>query len=74
MHDFRENKYKLLQLKTVVLESDENCKAIFSQPMTRVDHGKAGLTILKLNDLQKELDIPILKKRNVTKDHLGSKV
>ena len=29
--------------------------------MTRVDDGKTCLTILKLNDLLEELDIPIVK-------------
>ena len=36
---------KLLQLKTTVLDSDKKCKVILSQPMTRVDDGKAGFTI-----------------------------
>ena len=53
---------KLLQLKTAVLDSNENCKVILLQPMTRVDDGKACLTISKLNDLLEELDIPIVKK------------
>ena len=64
---------KLLQPKTEVLDSDENCKVILSQPMTQVDDGKAGFTISKLNDLPEELDIPIVKNRNITVDHLGSK-
>ena len=38
--------------------------------MIRVDDGKAGFTILKLNDL---LDIPIVKNRNIIVDYLGSK-
>ena len=33
---------KLLQLKTAVLHSGENCTVISSQPMTQVDDGKAG--------------------------------
>ena len=64
---------KLLQLKTAVLDSNENCKVILLQPMTRVDDGKACLTISKLNDLLEELDIPIVKNRNITVEHLGSK-
>ena len=64
---------KLLQLKTAVLDSDKNCKVILSQPMTRVDDGKAGFTISKLNDLLEEMDIPIVKNRNITVGHLGSK-
>ena len=64
---------KLLQLKTAVLDPDKNCKVILSQPMTLVDDREAGFTILKLNDLQEELDIPIVKNRNITVDHLGSK-
>ena len=36
----------------IKLDSDKNCcKVILSQPMTRVDDGKAGFTISKLNDL-----------------------
>ena len=62
---------KLLQLKTAVLDSNENCKVVLSQSMTRVDDGKACLTISKLNDLLEELDIPIVKNRNITVDHLG---
>ena len=41
--------------------------------MTLVDDREAGFTILKLNDLQEELDIPIVKNRNITVDHLRSK-
>ena len=63
---------KLLQPKTEVLDSDENCKVILSRPMTQVDDGKVGFTISKLNDLPEELDIPIVKNRNITVDHLGS--
>ena len=64
---------KVLQLKTAVLDSDKKCKVILSQPMTRVDDGKAGFTIQKLNGLLEEMDIPIVKNRNITADHLGSK-
>ena len=41
--------------------------------MTRVDDGKAGFTISKPNDLLEEMDIPIVKIRNITVGHLGSK-
>ena len=51
-----------LQLKTAALDYNENCKIVLSQPMTRVDDGKACLTISKLNDLLEELDIPIVIK------------
>ena len=64
---------KLLQLKTAVLDSDKKCQFILSQPVTRVEDGKAVFTILKLNDLLEEMDIPILKNRNITADHLRSK-
>ena len=63
---------KLLQLKTAVLDSDKKCKVVLSQLMTRVDDGKAGFTISKLNDLLEEMDIPIVKNRNNTVDHLRS--
>ena len=54
---------RLLQLKTAALDSNGSCKVLLSQPMTRVDDGKSCLTILKLNDLLEELDIPIVKIR-----------
>ena len=38
-----------------------------------MDDGKAGFTISKLNDLLEEMGIPIVKNRNMTADHLGSK-
>ena len=41
--------------------------------MTRVVDGKAGFTVSKLNDLLEEMDIPIIKNRNITVDHLRSK-
>ena len=64
---------KLLQLKTVILDSDENCRVILSQPVIQVDDGKAGFTISKLNDILEELDTPTVKNRNLTVDHLGRK-
>ena len=57
-------------MKTV-FDSDE--KIILPQPMTLVDDGKACLTISKLNDLLEELGIHIVKNRNISVDHLGSK-
>lgn len=65
---------KLLQLKTTVLDSNENFKVILSQLMTRVDDGKVCLTISKLNDLLEELDIRFLENRNFTVDLLGRKI
>ena len=41
--------------------------------MTRVDDGKASFTISKVNDLLEEMEIPIVKNRIITVDHLGSK-
>ena len=64
---------KLLQLKTALLDCDENCNAVLSQPTTRVDDGKANFTISKLNGLLEEINVPIIKSRNITVDHLGSK-
>ena len=64
---------KLLHLKTAVLDSYENYKVILSQPMSHVVDCKSYLTISKVNDLLEEMDIPIVKNRNVTMDHLGSK-
>ena len=60
---------KILQLKTAALDSDKNCKVILSQSVARMDDGKAGFTISKLNDLLEKMDIPIVKKQEY---HCGS--
>ena len=41
--------------------------------MTRLDEGKVGFIISTLNDLLEEMDIPAVKNRNITVNHLGSK-
>ena len=56
---------KRLQLNTEVLDSDENCKVVLSQPMTRLDEGKVGFSISKLYLLE-EMDILAVKNRNMT--------
>ena len=38
-----------------------------------MNNGKAYLNIFKLNDLLEELDIPVVKNKNIIVDHLGSK-
>lgn len=62
-----------LLLQTALPASNENCKVILSQPVTQVDDGKACLIISKISYLLQELDIPIVKNRDINKDDLGSK-
>lgn len=64
---------KLLQIKTALLNFNESCKLTLLHAITRVDDSKTCLTILKLNDLLKELNFPIVKYRNITVDHLECK-
>ena len=61
---------KLLQIKTALLNFN---KLTLLHAITRVDDSKTCLTILKLNDLLKELNFPIVKYRNITVDHLECK-
>ena len=64
---------KLLQIKTALLNFNESYKLTLLHAITRVDDSKTCLTILKLNDLLEELNLPIVKNRNITVGHLERK-
>ena len=64
---------KLLQLKSKILNPSKSCKVIISQPTLRSDNGKAALTNHHLANLLEELNINIVKNRNIGSKHLGGK-
>ena len=64
---------KLLQSKSKILNDHKSCKLIISQPTLRSDNGKAALTNHHLCNLLEELNINIVKNRNIYSKHLGGK-
>ena len=64
---------KLLQLKSAILDARKSCKVIISQPTLRSDNGKAALTNHHICNLLEELNIDIVKNRNIGSKHLGGK-
>ena len=64
---------KLLQLKSKILNACKSCKVIISEPTLRSDNGKAALTNHHICNLLEELNIDIVKNRNIGSKHLGGK-
>ena len=64
---------KLLQLKSKIINARKSCKVIISQPTLRSDNGKAALTNHHICNLLEELNIDIVKNRNIGSKHLGGK-
>ena len=64
---------KLLRLKSTILDVCKSCKVIISQPTLRSDNGKAALTNHHICNLLEELNIDIVKNRNIGSKHLGGK-
>ena len=64
---------KLLQLKSKIINARKSCKVIISQPTLRSDNGKAALTNPHICNLLEELNIDIVKNRNIGSKHLGGK-
>ena len=64
---------KLQELKSKILNARKSCKFIISQPTLHSYNGKAALTNHHLCNLLEELNIDIVKKRNISSKHLGGK-
>ena len=64
---------KLLQLKSKILNARKFCKVIISQPTLRSENGKAALTNHHICNLLEELNIDIVKNRNIGSKLLGGK-
>ena len=63
----------LLQLKSAITKTLPNCQAIFSQATLRVDHGKAALTLHRLNEHFSELNFDVVNNSNIKVKHIGQK-
>ena len=64
---------KLTKLKYRILIEIPNCTVIYSQLVNRFDDAKAQLTIIKTNELIKNIGTCIVDYSNITKRHLGKK-
>ena len=64
---------KLLQLKSNILNARKSCKVIVSQPTLRSGNEKAALANHHICNLLEELNIDIVKNRNIGKKDLGCK-
>ena len=60
---------KVLALKRFVGSQNKECKVIISTLTMRVD---AGNTVQKVNEILKELNIPLVKNFDIVKKHLGT--
>ena len=64
---------KVLALKRFVVSQSEEYKVIISTLTMRVDSSKNGKAVQKVNEIFKELYIPLVKNFNIIKKHLGSR-
>ena len=62
---------KLLRLMSTILDAWKSCVVIISQPPLLSDNGKAALINHHLCNLLEELNIAIVKNRNIGSKHLG---
>ena len=65
--------YKLLQLKSTILDVRKSCKVIISQSTLRSDNEKDALINSNLFNLSEELNTAIVKNHNIGSKHLGGK-
>ena len=56
---------KVLALKRFVVSQNEECKVIISTLTMCVDNSKNGNGVQKVNEILKELDIPLVKSFNI---------
>ena len=64
---------RVLALKRFVVSQNKECKVIVSTLTMRVDNSKNGNAVQKVNEILKELNIPLVKNFNIVKKHLGSR-
>ena len=64
---------RVLALKRFVVSQNKECKVIVSTLTMRVDNSKNGNAVQKVNEILKELNIPLEKNFNIVKKHLRSR-
>ena len=62
---------KHLRLKSIIFDARKSCKGIILQSTLRSDYGKGVLTNHHLCNLLEELNIDIIKNRNIGSKHLA---
>ena len=62
--------HKVLTLKIFVVIQNKECKVIISALTLCVDSSKNGNAVQKVNEILKELNIPLVKNFNIVKKHL----
>ena len=64
---------ELLELKAHIERILPKATIILSQPIIRIDDGKANLTIRSLINKFEKLDVRVLDHKNIKEEHLGRK-
>ena len=61
----------MLVLKRFVVSQNKECIVIVSTLTMHVDNSKNGNAVQKVNEILKELNIPLVKNFNIVEKHLG---
>ena len=64
---------KIIALKRFVVSQNKQCKVIISTSTMRVDSSKNENAVQKVNEILKELNIPLVKDFNIVRKHLGNR-
>ena len=65
--------YELLSLKKWIRDILPDVKVTISCPTIRLDHQKAGITILRIRQKLSNLNIDVIINENISNEHLGKK-
>ena len=63
----------MFALKKFVASQNKKCKVINSTITLLVDSSKNGNVVQKVNEILKELNIPLIKNFNIVRKHLGNR-
>ena len=63
----------MFALKKFVASQNKKCKVINSTITLLVDSSKSGNAVQKVNEILKELNIPLIKIFNIVRKHLGNR-
>ena len=63
----------MLVLKRFVVSQNKECIVIVSTLTMHVDNSKNGNAVQKVNEILKELNIPLVKNFNIVKKYLGNR-
>ena len=64
---------KIFELKIKIGKINIDCEVIILMPTYRFDNQKAGNTVSELTKMLIDLNIPIVKNKNISQKHLGYK-